>query len=115
MRSAVLAITNDNVRREFVFADVVEILSSRGMEITLEKVEPDRSQSINTVQELLQAMAAPFLRRGDGAGRRRRLTDQLGLTLSPSIPLDVFFASAATHNGHLYFFPWWEGTWLSKQ
>jgi CTP:molybdopterin cytidylyltransferase MocA len=115
MRDAVLSIRNDNLRGEFIFADVVEVLAAGGQEIVSEKEDLDRSQSVNTAQELLQLAAAPFIRRGDGAGLRRHMLETLGLALTPQLHLDIFQASAAAHCGPLYFFPWWERTWLSKQ
>ena len=115
MRDAVLSIRNDNVRGEFIFADVVEILAARGLEIISEREDPHLSQSVNTVQELLRLTAEPFVNRGNGAGLRRHMMETLGLGLTPQLHLDIFGPSAAAHCGPLYFFPWWERTWLSKQ
>jgi CTP:molybdopterin cytidylyltransferase MocA len=115
MRSAVLSIRNDNVRGEFIFADVLSVLAAQGQEIVLEREEADASQSVNTVQEWLQATAAPFLQRGNTAGFRHHMAETLGLAIPRSLHLDIFHATAAAHTGPLYFFPWWERMWLSKQ
>lgn len=115
IRNAILSIRNDNLRGEFIFADVVERLVAQGVAISHEDEDPVRARSVNTIQDLLRLVSARFIRAGNKAGLDRYFKETFDLELSSQLYPELFQPTVQSHAGPLYFFSWWERTWVSKE
>jgi len=113
-REALRSIQNDNVRREYIFADIVEVLSDRGWEIVAVDEDPSNAYGINTSGELL-CVACGIYRVNLGSGD---LSEMLS-TLSADYRMPKISASDVhsfrdmlrTHTGPLHFLQWWNSEW----
>lgn len=115
LRSALRSVKNDNIRQEFIFADIVKILADKGWKIASAEENPMNSLSINTTIDLLSLVSQSYVQNKDISGLRDFLLQNYGLELSEQMHLDTFRATVDSHFGPFYFFSWWERTWLSKQ
>lgn len=113
-RTALRQIRANNVRGEYIFADVVQILAREGWDIVSVEEEPDRAQGINTAGELL-SVACAANRTGVGEAELGEMYNTLSADyLLKHLRLrDVFSFrdSLRTYSGPLHFFRWWEEHW----
>lgn len=114
-RETMLDLKNDNLRREFVFADVVANLCHQNKAWTIidERIEPSEALGINTPAELLCAVAGvhedPI---GGPANIRGRLQKAFEMQIDPSLhDASILEALLQKHTGPLFFFHWWQQDW----
>jgi bifunctional N-acetylglucosamine-1-phosphate-uridyltransferase/glucosamine-1-phosphate-acetyltransferase GlmU-like protein len=113
-RQHLSGIRKANVRNEFMFADVVSVLSEAGWRIVSVEETPDRACGINNAGELLSAVT--------GAGRhligdteigeiRRTLNNDYKMKELDVQGIQAFRAGVRDHVGPLHFFDWWDQFW----
>lgn len=114
-RDALTSIKSDNIRQEFIFADIVEILSNNGWKIVSAAEIPERSQTINTALDLLYPSTQFLSHNEDFTEYCDFMLQNYGLEIPEEMHFDTFRATVDSHFGPFYFFYWWERTWTSKQ
>lgn len=112
-RDLLLDTMNDNVRGEYVFADVVAHLVQSSWSIVERKVRPEEAIGINTASELMTAVTGLHREASVGAaGIRDIIHKEFGIDLDPSLDNATDLkALIRNHYGPLYFFPGWEREW----
>ena len=113
-RDAVKRITDENIRGEYIFADIVKILAEEGWAIVSSEEHPDHALGINTAGELLSVACAAY-RTGVGEAE----LGEMFSTLSTDYRLlklnlrDIFSLREAlrTYTGPLHYFQWWDEHW----
>jgi len=113
LRDTLLDVRNNNVRGEFMFADLVALLYARGWTIVEMQVDPEEAIGINTASDLLCAVS------GIDQGVTTNAADIRGsLYSSYELDIDSSLADTATlgtllrnHHGPLYHFHWWDKEW----
>jgi CTP:molybdopterin cytidylyltransferase MocA len=110
-RAALGDVKNDNVRKEFIFADVVAILAKNRWEIVSKEEQHALCQSINTAANLLNLASEAY----DSHATMAKVRNAIGRYYGLSIPQDMDFATLRAkvrcHQGPFYFFDWWERIW----
>jgi bifunctional UDP-N-acetylglucosamine pyrophosphorylase/glucosamine-1-phosphate N-acetyltransferase len=109
------SVRNNNVRGEFMFADVVAGLARRGWDIRAVSERPSLARGINTPAELL-ALACGV---ADTSPATRTELSQMHATLADDYLLrtvsfesfEALNAAIGAHVGPLYFFRWWDALW----
>jgi len=113
-RDAVKKITNDNMRGEYIFADVVQILAESGWTIVSSEEQPEHAQGINTAGELLSVACAAY-RSGVGEAElgemHSTLSTDYGLVLTKPRDIYSFREALRTYVGPLHYFQWWDEYW----
>jgi CTP:molybdopterin cytidylyltransferase MocA len=113
-REAVLRIKNDNIRGEYIFADVVQILAEEGWAIVSSDEQPDHAQGINTAGELLSVACAAY-RTGVGEADLGEMYSTLSTDyrLVQLRPRDIYSFREAllTYASPLHYFQWWDEHW----
>ena len=113
-RSALRAIQNGNVRREYIFADIVKILSDRGWDIVTVEERSSNAYGINTAGELLGVACGvdrPNLGMVElGEVLKTMSTDYRVPEVKPS-DIHSLREMLRTHTGPLHFLQWWNTQW----
>lgn len=107
-------VRNDNSRGEFIFADVVKLVSESGWKVvTVEERNEGAACGVNTSSELLTAALKPHRRNiGDTELAEMIKTLSSNYCLRVSIPSATLFESAVKeHKGPFHFFHWWDDLW----
>lgn len=112
-RDVLLELENNNVRGEFIFADILSILRKKGWTLVDELIESKAALGINTSSELLCAASGIVdddpIDVGSVCGI---LNDVYGFKLDPSaIDGNALRSKLKSHIGPLYFFDWWDKEW----
>jgi len=113
-RQALGTTRNNNVRKEFIFADVVEVLANDAWQIISTKVEPDLAQGVNTAADLLYLASRAYQHGATMSQIRYALEHNYGLQIPGEMDLSMFVDRVKAHYGPFYFFPWWERTWSGE-
>jgi bifunctional N-acetylglucosamine-1-phosphate-uridyltransferase/glucosamine-1-phosphate-acetyltransferase GlmU-like protein len=111
LREALGAIRNDNLRREFIFADLVEILVQEEWEIKSHKEEFMPCLSVNTAADLLNLVSKAYDNDVPMASVRNVIWQHYGLAIPDSMDLVTLRAKIEHHTGPFYFFDWWDQIW----
>jgi bifunctional N-acetylglucosamine-1-phosphate-uridyltransferase/glucosamine-1-phosphate-acetyltransferase GlmU-like protein len=113
-REALGSVQNDNVRQEYIFADVVQILSERGWDIVSVDEDPTNAYGVNTSGELL-SVACGLNRSGLGAADLREmlktLSEDYRMHDVNASDIQGFREVVRTHTGPLHFLQWWNSQW----
>jgi hypothetical protein len=113
-RDALRTIRNDNVRREYIFADVVQVLSDRGWDIVSVDEDPYNAYGVNTSSDLL-GLACGVHRTSLGAAELREMVRTLSVNYRiPEVKapdVQSFRELLRIHTGPLHFLQWWNSQW----
>jgi CTP:molybdopterin cytidylyltransferase MocA len=116
-RDALMEVSNDNVRGEYMFADVVEVLSRRHWDIVDVEEDDTRAFGINTSRDLLY-LAAQMNDADkftiDLASARMALDGHYHLKVRDELGGHALYDSVGNHRGPFYFFDWWDREWDSN-
>lgn len=114
-RSVLMTLENNNVRREFIFADVVEMLVKKGWKIvSQEEEEPDRARGINFARDLLFLASGVYHSRATKSEVWRVAQNYYNLVLPEQWDVTTFRDTIQAHIGPLYCFPWWDQLWSKR-
>lgn len=114
-RSLLLTLKNDNVRSEYNFPDIVEILTLNNWKIKSIRERPELAHGINTSSDLLSLAC--------GLGTSRRGGDVEIGAMRKALAADYFIdshkfasvhslrAAVDAHIGPAHFFEWWDALW----
>ena len=115
LRAALQRVDNDNVRGEYMFADIVQQLVDDGWAIEAVEERAENACGVNTGADLLErageiarAPTAGTVEVGAIAGR---LAEDYGLSIGHFDDLRTLKRAIASHSGPVHFFHWWEGHW----
>jgi bifunctional UDP-N-acetylglucosamine pyrophosphorylase/glucosamine-1-phosphate N-acetyltransferase len=114
LRECVGEITNNNPRREFVFADVVEVLASRGWKIIALTEDPQRAKGINTASDLLEVSATLSTNAPHSEPSQAQIITFLQRSYElacPDYDAGTLRSTFKSHLGPLFFYHWWEALW----
>ncbi len=114
-RSLLLTLKNDNVRSEYSFPDIVEILVHNGWKVTSIRERPELAHGINTSSDLLSlACGLDAIRRGGnveiGAMRKTLAVDYL-IDSHKFASVRALRTAVDAHIGPAHFFEWWDALW----
>ncbi|MGH7930798.1 MAG: TIR domain-containing protein [Candidatus Binatia bacterium] len=114
-RSLLLTLKNDNVRSEYIFADIVEILVHSGWRITSVRERPELARGINTSSDLLSLACGLDGARGGGnveiGAMRRTLAADYFIDSHKFSSVRALRAAIDAHIGPIHFFEWWDALW----
>ena len=112
-RAALGSIRNDNVRGEFMFADVVAELSRRGWPIFHEIEDASRTLSVNTAGDLLQLTSGVHEKHVPVERCVYDLNNELRLKMPIPASREQLTSEFSHHFGPVYFFHRWNEVWRS--
>lgn len=114
-RSLLLTMENDNVRSEYIFADIVEILVRSGWKITSIRERPELAHGINTSSDLLSlACGLDATSRGGNVevrAMRKTLAVDYFIDSHKFASVRSLRAAVDAHIGPVHFFEWWDALW----
>lgn len=110
-RDALTSIRNDNPRKEYIFADVIEILVMNGWQIETRKEDFVACLSVNTAADLLNLASKAYDQSAPVTSIRNALWHYYGLTIPESTDNATLRLKVKHHVGPFYFFDWWERVW----
>lgn len=113
-RQHLASIRNSNVRNEFMFADIVGVLSQDGWDVASVEETPDRACGINTSGELLIAVTGaerPLIGDAELGEIRRTLNNDYKMKELDIQGIQAFRSGVRNHVGPLHFFGWWDQFW----
>jgi bifunctional N-acetylglucosamine-1-phosphate-uridyltransferase/glucosamine-1-phosphate-acetyltransferase GlmU-like protein len=111
-RAALGTVRNNNLRGEFILADVVEVLANKGWKIVgQEEQYPDCAQTINRSRDLLYLASGAYRPNVSKGAIREVVEDQYKVKLPEGWDVQTFRATIQAHVGPLYCFSWWDKFW----
>jgi CTP:molybdopterin cytidylyltransferase MocA len=114
-RSLLLTLKNDNVRSEYNFPDIVEILARNGWKIKSIRERPELAHGINTSSGLLSlACGLDATRRGGNVeigAMRKTLAADYFIDSHKFASVRSLRAAVDAHIGPAHFFEWWDALW----
>jgi CTP:molybdopterin cytidylyltransferase MocA len=114
LREALRSVRNDNVRQEYIFADVVQVLSKRDWDIVVVEEDPSNAYGINTSGELLGVACGidrPNLGMADLREVLRMLSVDYRMPAVKASDIQSFSEVVRLHTGPLHFLQWWNNQW----
>jgi CTP:molybdopterin cytidylyltransferase MocA len=110
-RNALGKVRNDNPRREYIFADVVEILIKDGWQIETQNEDFAACLSVNTAADLLNLVSKAYDNGVPITSIRNAIWNYYGLTIPEMIDNATLRLKVKHHVGPFYFFDWWDRVW----
>jgi molybdopterin-guanine dinucleotide biosynthesis protein A len=110
-REALGTIRNNNARKEYIFADIVEILVDRGWQIETQRENFGSCLSVNTAADLLNLASKAYDNSVPMTSLRNAIWHYYGLTIPENIDNTTLRLKVKNHVGPFYFFDWWDRVW----
>ncbi len=110
-REALQAVKNDNPRKEYIFADIVEILIKTGWQIETRKEDFASCLSVNTAADLLNLASKAYDNSVPVTSIRNAIWQYYGLTIPENVDNATLRLKVKYHVGPFYFFDWWDRVW----
>ncbi|HLO28947.1 MAG TPA: NTP transferase domain-containing protein, partial [Anaerolineales bacterium] len=110
-REVLKTIKNNNLRKEYIFADIIETLIKKGWQIETQQEDFASCLSVNTAADLLNLASKAYDNSVPMASVRNAIWQYYGLTIPEKTDNATLRLKVKNHIGPFYFFDWWDRVW----